>query len=649
MPELPEVPTIPMREIPAWAVLERQLFEHIELGWRAFEAAYCEPDGRLRFSRQLPHRDGVDDFYEPFFNWPGFYELGGSVEILAAAKHHWAGVTAQLTEAGMLTDEFENGYDWFHQGESLIFFYALCAADPDDAAFAERAQRFAALYLDPARGNYDPGANIIRAAHNGSLGALAGLGSEWQTYSASMTNMQPYGLPLEFLPGIEQWSDLDDADAAQRMGAEMQRRAAGDVAVNLAATSLLTNFWLYGGDPAAARWVTDYVDGWVERAAANGGLIPDNVGPDGSVGGLHDGRWFGGHYGWTWPHGLPSVGMGALIGAINAAIVTGDHAYLDLARVPLDTVIAQAVRGAVADTPMSLQSSWLSRLGDDASVECRLVPHRIGKHGWFDFGPMPLDLPTWLWWFSREPGDWARLRELMTSYPEDPTAVKPFRDKAEGGHELPWLSYLAGENPTYPERALSMALGQVARRIAVMAEEHPDPETVHIHFWQRVNPVVTEILTQLVSGAPQMLYNGGLPLVAVSYTDLDNNRPGLPADVAALVSSIEWDDIAVELVNLSLTEPRRVAIRPGRFGDRHVVSVLAEAEIGGAYPDRSTAYTSVPGAHTVQQIDIGAPELVVTLPPNHRAMLRIHASPPSHPPRHRRATDVNPSEIKEPQ
>ena len=76
-------------------------------------------------------------------------------EILEAAKHHWGGVTAQLTEAGMLTDEYENGYDWFHQGESLIFFYALCAADPDDPEFAERARRFAELYLDPAKGNYD--------------------------------------------------------------------------------------------------------------------------------------------------------------------------------------------------------------------------------------------------------------------------------------------------------------------------------------------------------------------------------------------------------------------------------------------------------------------------------------------------------------
>jgi hypothetical protein len=636
----PRIAATPMREVPAWAVLERKLFDQIELAWREFEQRYCEPDGRLRFTGVLPSRDGVDDFYEPFFNWPTFYDLGGSDEILRAAKQHWFGVTAQMTEQGMLTDEYENGYDWFHQGESLIFFYALCAADPDDPEFRERARRFADLYLDPSNGNYDPDANIIRAPHNGALGAREGV--EWPTYPASQRNMEAYGLPLEYLPGITEWADLEDPEKARQMGAAMQHAAQGDVAVNLAATSLMLNRWLYDGDPEAAAWVVKYVDGWRERAAELGGLLPDNVGSDGTTGGMHGGRWYGGHYGWTWPHGLPCVAMGALIGAINAAIVTGDDSYLDLARVPLDTVLEHAVTGSVSATPMSLRANWLSRLGADAETQATLVPHRFGREGWFDFGPMPLDLPTWLWWFSRDPGDWARLRRLMDSYPEDPTAVKPFRDKAESGHELPWLSYIAGENPTYPERALSMALGQVARRVAVMESEHPDPATVHIHFWQRVNPIVTEVLSQLVTGAPQVLYNGGLPLVAVSYVDVDRGRPGLPPDVAALVSSINGDRIDLELVNLSMTSQRRVAIRPGRFGERDIATVIATAETGGSYPDTSVAYTSTPGQSTTETFRIDAGEVVVVLPPNHRADLTIFTTPIVRPARHRSGA-VNPA------
>ncbi len=69
-------------------------------------------------------------------------------------------VTGQLTELGMLRDEYERGYDWFHQGESMLLFYFLCMAAPD--RWAERALRFAELYVDPAHGNYDPDHRIIR-------------------------------------------------------------------------------------------------------------------------------------------------------------------------------------------------------------------------------------------------------------------------------------------------------------------------------------------------------------------------------------------------------------------------------------------------------------------------------------------------------
>ncbi|MFB2579706.1 hypothetical protein ACEXQD_00510 [Herbiconiux sp. P15] len=633
----PRVLTTPMREIPAWAVLERHLMAETETAWRRFVELYCEPDGRLRYTGGFEDRDGVDDFYEPFFNWPLFYTLGGSDEILDAAKHHWRGVTAQLTEAGMLTDEFENGYDWFHQGESLIFLYALCAADPADDDFADRARRFAELYTDPRHRNYDPVANIIAAPHTGSLGPLVGIDPVERPYSASRREMSAYGLPHEHLPGIESWNDLNDPANAAAMGRALQELAQGDVTINLAATSLVANRWLYDGDESSREWIARYVGGWIERAAANGGLIPDNVAPDGTVGGLQGGRWFGGHYGWTWPHGLPSVGMGALIGAINLAFVTGDESALDLARTVLDTVLEHSITASVDETPMSTRTNWLGRLGDDAATAALLVPHRFGRSGWFDYAPMPLDLPTWLWWWSREPADWARLRRVMDGYPEASDSVKPFRDKAEAGHELPWLAFLAGENADYPVRALSMALGQLARRATLMETEHPDPATVHIHFWQRVNPVGTEILGQLMTGTPQVLYNGGLPFAALAYDDPDRGRPGLPPDVAALVTRLEGEEIDLTLVNLSLTRTRRVVVRPSRFEQQRIVSVVSLGEVDGVYPGSSVAYTSLPGRPVRVTVPVDAPHLVVELPPSHRADLVLTTATSAGPPRHHRA------------
>jgi hypothetical protein len=148
------VASVPLLEPPGWALAERELLDLLDHAWRRFARDFTGPEGRLNYRHALTSRDGVDDFYEVFFNWPQLYLLGGADDLLAEAGRHWEGVTAQLTELGMLKDEYERGYDWFHQGESLLLLYFLTMADP--VRWAERAVRFAELYVDPAHGNYDP-------------------------------------------------------------------------------------------------------------------------------------------------------------------------------------------------------------------------------------------------------------------------------------------------------------------------------------------------------------------------------------------------------------------------------------------------------------------------------------------------------------
>lgn len=294
------------------------------------------------------------------------------------------------------------------------------------------------------------------------------------------------------------------------MGEAMDRRLGdGDVAVNLASTSLIANAWLYTGEDRYRDWLVDYVQAWRDRAAAADGIVPDNVGPSGEVGELHDGRWYGGSYGWTWPHGLHSVGAVALIAAMNAALVTGDDAWFDLARAPLDRVLEEATRGPVRDGESSMASTWLQRLGPDADADLQLVPYRKGMHGWFDHQPLQIAFPAWIWWCSGDPQDRQRLDQVERECGYDWTTVHAFRDKEEAGHEAPWLAYLDGRNPDYPARALGMALGQVARRMALVHEDASSVRTDDIHWWQRLNPVVTEILVQLTTGAPAAPYNGG--------------------------------------------------------------------------------------------------------------------------------------------
>jgi hypothetical protein len=93
--------------------------------------------------------------------------------------------------------------------------------------------------------------------------------------------------------------------------------------------------------------------------------------------------------------------------------------------------------------------------------------------------------------------------------------------------------------------------------------------------------VITKALAQVTLGAPQTIYNGGLLRARVRYFDAGRQRPGLPPDVAALVSRLEADQAVVQLVNLSALNSRKVTIQAGAFGEhqfttaRHTAGEIA--------------------------------------------------------------------------
>jgi hypothetical protein len=561
--------SVPLLEPPGWAIAQRELFDLLDRAWRRFARDFTGPDGRLRYTAGLTSRDGVDDFYEVFFNWPQLYLLGGADDLLAQSERHWEGVTRQLTELGMLTDEYERGYDWFHQGESLLLLYFLCMAAP--GRWAPRARRFADLYVDPDRGNYDPGHRIIRRPHNGSDpgrdGLFDGKAYPWLPKEADM-----YGYPLTWL--LPAGTEQPPLDADPRLGEEMQRRmGSGDTAVNLSAAGLVLNAWILSGERRYADWITEYVGAWRERAAANGGILPDNVAPDGTVGGLLDGRWYGGHYGWSWPHGWYSVGHAAIVAALAGAAVSGDDGYLDMVRPALDEIISRGKVMAFTEADSSIRSKWISQLGDDVTTPTLHVPFRYKDEGWFDHNPMLMAVPTALWHHTASGADRRRIEHLRESSGYDWRTVRSFRSKEEAGHEEPWLAYLAGDDPAYPEKILAAAQAQVRHRLARMERYRGwDVPEADIHLWQQSNPVVTEALVQLTWGGPQVVYNGGLQQARVRYYDAAARRPGLPPGVAALVSSIDPGATVVDLVNLDPESARSVIVQAGAFAEHTIRS-----------------------------------------------------------------------------
>jgi len=611
--------TTPTFPPPTWAILQRQLIDLMNKAITPFLDRYLDENRELIWREGgTGSRDGADDFYESAFNWPLFYLMGGDDQLLEEGQRIWDGVTRQLTRAAMVHKEYELGYDQFHQGESYIYFYFLCLADPTNPLNRERAQRFAGFYLneDPDAPNYDPEEKIIRAAHNGSGGPRWGFSDQADPAYNWAQGMRIYGLPYHDIPDIQQYDDLKDPDKARRMGQVMhERMGKGDVAGNLIVTSLITNAYLLTGEEKYRAWIVEYVDAWRDRAAANDGLLPDNVGLSGQVGEYMDGKWYGGLYGWTWPHGYYNIGMAATVAGINAYLATGDESYLDLPRNQFDRIWALGEERDTRELEMSLGHHWLGTAAETEDAHIMFVaPYRYGDHGWFDYQPLSPVYPTAIWNISQREEDWQRIEALRAVEKYDWRRVLPFRNKEDGGHDQPWLRYLAGENPTYPEEILRATYASVVRRLALIAADDADLTQVYIHHWQEHNPIICEALVQLTLGAPQIVYNGGLLHTRLRYFDAVNKRPGLPQDVAALVETLEADRTVVTLVNLSPFATRTLIVQAGGFGEHRFDAVTYDVRTS-EYPGSQKRYAPPPVETTRETVEIHDNLLQVELPP----------------------------------
>ena len=85
---------------PAWALMERQLFEELNRAAAEFCERYVREDGTLIWRSDWPGMDGSDDPYEGFMYLTLLYTLGGSEEAQRLARRVFEGITWQWTEYG---------------------------------------------------------------------------------------------------------------------------------------------------------------------------------------------------------------------------------------------------------------------------------------------------------------------------------------------------------------------------------------------------------------------------------------------------------------------------------------------------------------------------------------------------------------------
>jgi hypothetical protein len=268
------------------------------------------------------------------------------------------------------------------------------------------------------------------------------------------------------------------------------------------------------------------------------------------------GKWWGGYYGWRWPHGFMTIIEPLTIAAMNTVLLTGDMSYLEIPRGQIDRLVE------------------LGRLEGGE----RLIPYRRTDDGWTSFRPLRPHHLAQIWYMSQSQGD----RERIEQFPQVQThwlEVAPGRGKGDDIHFGPWYCYLDGRNPDYPRLILEAQYTEVLRRLDMMRRDDGDPQAWDVHHWQEINPIQTEALVQLTCGGPQIIYHGGLLHIRLRYFDAEAKRPGLPQNVAALVSGLDGDSTTVQLINLSPLHQRRLIVQAGAFGEHSFTEVRClEAE-----------------------------------------------------------------------
>jgi hypothetical protein len=540
---------------PPWALAEREMLAAAADGARLWVERYVRSDGSVDVPERWGVTDGPDDIMETVRGWPLVYAMGAPETVADAFEKVWEGhlrqfsrakiPTVELAKDGIFVKEFPPSFDWEHIGEGLQAFYWDGLGRPGHRANLARARRFAGFYLneDPGARNYDPKLKIIRSLFNGSKGPVT----------------RPV-TPVD-------WDGDENPKRAARFSTSSNIR--GDHPLNLLATTLSTQAYLLTHEPKYKRWALDYVDAWRDRASANGGNFPSNIGLDGKIGGEWNGKWYGGIFGWNSPddgrRNYTLRGVPAAFG--QAAMLSRNTAYIEPIRRQVDNIFAAA----------RVENSEL------------LVPHYYGeiggKVGWYgyrqgEFFPTgalgnlsETTVELYLW--SLDPAD---AKRILPNPPD--------RRSAQG-----WIEYLQGRRPHYPVEALQQEREEAART----AERTSKSSSGY-----GASPVAFESLAHLTLGVANLYGSGDVLRSQVRFFDPERHRAGLAQDVAALVEKIERDSVTLMLVNISTAASRRLLVQMGAYGEHQATSV----RVG----DRSIP---VNASHFEVQLAAGAGERLV--------------------------------------
>ena len=170
-------------------------------------------------------------------------------------------------------------------------------------------------------------------------------------------------------------------------------------------------------------------------------IIPSNIGLDGVIGGECNGKWYGGTYGWGFSVIVPQTGdlahrnrtYWSFVGFMNAYLLTGgDDRWLDIWRKQADIVNSQMK--VIDGQPM--------------------YPLMFGDEGWYHYQPEPYTYNNMeIYYLSMKAAD---------------------RDRVPPS---PWLQFLSGDNPDFPETAMRQDLEEIRQCVVGMRQDQTTPDT----------------------------------------------------------------------------------------------------------------------------------------------------------------------------
>ena len=556
---------------PAWALKERNLISLMEEAAPLLLKKYAEQGGALYFA------DDLDDLYERIYNWGLFYAIGADERLLEMALLCWNASTRITSDeivhrehprfSQQVHREYYNlaapgATEWHHLGEGNMAFYDFGVACPTVSENVRRAKQFAAMYIgeDPQAPNYDPEYKIFRSPIQSSRGPCYKVDlqhlKDWMAGRIGEDPSKAMGMRSTLYPVVKEleanwYEDPQRKDEIEKLVEQIILK--GDVPHSLGATALVTNAYMYTGDDKYKRWVLEYTEAWMDRIKANNGIVPDNVGLTGKIGEYRQGQWWGGLYGWHsyWAGDITFNSL--IVGAECALLLTGDYGYLELLRSQIKVLLDNAITRA------------------DGQL---LVPTRYGPDGWEAYKPMRMKDLSHLYHASMDPQDYELIARVRAGDVErDWNHVMFEAEKNNGNTECGRFQYYDGKNPDWPEKILDVEYEGALAMFEGTRNDTRDVETIIAENQQPPQFVLTKGLTQVMLGAPQAVYTGGLLRATVRYFDPDRARPGVPEDVATLVDKLGSDVVGVQLVNLNRTETRNVIIQAGAFGEHQFTKV----------------------------------------------------------------------------